>query len=109
MQTWQLDAEEVSAHAPKVLRSDADANRVILLALPAGELLQDHQVHEHALVLLLSGELLVRSGTDELRVPSHGLLHFDPAERHEVEALTDCRILIFLAPWPGQGHPSRVG
>jgi hypothetical protein len=49
----QLDSEPVQAHPPWVLRSEDEANRVILLALPVGEGLQDHQVHEHALVILL--------------------------------------------------------
>jgi len=33
--------------------------------------------------------------------------HFDPKERHEVRAKTDTRLLLFLAPWPGEGHPSQ--
>jgi len=32
---------------------------------------------------------------------------FDPGERHEVRARTDARVLLVLAPWPGQGHPSQ--
>ncbi|MFZ0040261.1 MAG: hypothetical protein WAK93_03065 [Solirubrobacteraceae bacterium] len=107
MDVWQLDSETVEAHAPRVLRSDEQANRVILLALPEGELLQDHQVHEHALVLLLEGELLIRSAEGERRLAPHGLLHFAPGERHEVESVADSRLLILLAPWPGEGHPSR--
>ncbi|MGH2914781.1 MAG: cupin domain-containing protein [Solirubrobacteraceae bacterium] len=107
MDLWSLDSEHVEAHHPRVLRSDAGANRVILLALPAGERLEEHQVHEHALVLVLDGELSVRAGDDERRIGSRDLLHFDPAERHEVRALSDARLLICLAPWPGPGHPSR--
>jgi hypothetical protein len=30
---------------------------------------------------------------------------FEPAERHAVRALTDARLLLVLAPWPGEGHP----
>ena len=30
---------------------------------------------------------------------------FDPGERHAVKATTDARLLIVLAPWPGDGHP----
>ena len=30
---------------------------------------------------------------------------FDPKERHEVRAVTDARLLLVLAPWPGEGHP----
>lgn len=104
---WQLDSEPVQAHAPRILRSDDDANRVILLALPAGESLTDHQVHEHALVVVLTGEVIMRSGAGEQHLAAHGLVHFQPAERHEVEAVSDSRLLICLAPWPGPGHPSR--
>jgi quercetin dioxygenase-like cupin family protein len=107
MDLWQLDTEQVRPHAPRVLRSDDDANRVILLALPQGERLDDHQVHEHALVVVLEGRLLVRAGEDEHELAALGLVHFEPAERHEVTAVVDCRLLICLAPWPGIGHPSR--
>ncbi|HWE08448.1 MAG TPA: cupin domain-containing protein [Solirubrobacteraceae bacterium] len=108
MEFWQLDSEPVEAHAPRVLRSDDDANRIILLLLPEGESLADHQVHEHALVVVLDGEVLVRAGDEEERLGTHGLVHFEPAERHEVQALSDARLLICLAPWPGAGHPSRA-
>ena len=107
MEVWQLDSEAVEVHAPRILRSDDDANRVILLVLPAGDLLQDHQVHEHALVVVLEGELLVQADQDTRRLTGPGLVHFDPGERHEVRAVTDTRLLICLAPWPGEGHPSR--
>jgi hypothetical protein len=30
---------------------------------------------------------------------------FDPGERHEVRAVSDARLLLVLAPWPGAGHP----
>jgi quercetin dioxygenase-like cupin family protein len=33
--------------------------------------------------------------------------HFDANERHEVRAKTDSRLVLFLAPWPGAGHPSQ--
>ena len=108
MQIWQLDDEPVEAHTPRVLRSDEDANRIVLLALPKGEQLGDHQVHEHALVQVLDGRLLVRAGEQEHELAALGMVHFEPAERHEVVAMTDCRILICLAPWPGVGHPSRA-
>jgi quercetin dioxygenase-like cupin family protein len=104
---WHLDSEIVEPRAPRILRSDDEANRIILLALPAGESLSDHQVHEHALVVVLAGEVAIRAGDHEQRLVAQGLVHFEPAERHEVEALTDSRLLICLAPWPGVGHHSR--
>lgn len=108
MDFWQLDSELVEARAPRVLQSDDEANRVILLALPAGERLAEHQVHEHALVVVLDGEVLILAGDGEQRLAAHGLVHFEPAERHELQALSDSRLLICLAPWPGPGHPSRT-
>lgn len=108
MEFWQLDSEPVEAHSPRVQRSDDEANRIILLTLPAGERLQDHQVHEHALMILLEGDVLIRAGDREERLSARGLVHFEPAERHEVEAILDSRLLICLAPWPGYGHPSRA-
>ena len=30
---------------------------------------------------------------------------FDPGERHAVRARADARLLLVLAPWPGDGHP----
>ena len=108
MDFWDLDAEPVEAHAPRVLHSDDEATRVILLALPAGESLSEHQVHEHALVVVLDGDVVIRAGTEEQRLTARGLVHFNPAERHEVQALSDSRLLLCLAPWPGPGHPSRT-
>jgi quercetin dioxygenase-like cupin family protein len=108
VEIWHLDSEQVDPHAPRVLRSDDEANRVILLALPAGERLDEHQVHEHALVIVLDGEVAIRAADGEQRLAAHGLVHLEPAERHEVEAINNSRLLIFLAPWPGPGHPSRT-
>ncbi len=104
---WRLDAEQVQPRSPRILHSDDEANRVILLALSAGESLSEHQVHEHALVAVLAGEVVIRSGAQEERLGAQGLVHFNPAERHEVEAVSDARLLLCLAPWPGPGHHSR--
>ncbi len=109
MQLWQLDGEPIEPQHPRVLRSDEEANRVILLALRAGELLLEHQVHEHALVFLLEGELAVRAGEQHRDLKAPGLAYFEPGERHEVQATSECRLVLCLAPWPGEGHPRRTG
>jgi quercetin dioxygenase-like cupin family protein len=105
VQVWELGSLEVEAHHPQVLRSDDDANRVIALLLPQGESLQEHQVHEHALVLVVRGELLVMANAAARTLPAPSLIHFDPSERHEVRARSECLLVLFLAPWPGPGHP----
>ncbi len=106
MQSWELDRLRVAAHQPQILRSDEQANRVIALLLPQGEALQEHQVHEHALVLILRGELLVSAGASERTLAAPSLIHFEPGERHEVRAITESQLVLFLAPWPGPGHPN---
>lgn len=106
MEIWHLPTIEVLPHHPQVLRSDEGATRVIVLALSAGDLLQEHQVHEHALLLVLEGELEIVHDGQRAAAPACSLLHFDPGERHEVRASSDARLLLFLSPWPGPGHPS---
>ena len=106
MDVWEIAGLSPEPGRPEVLRSDDGAARVIALALRNGELLSEHQVHEHAWLAVLDGELSVSSGPDTRHVGRGSLLHFDPAERHEVRAEADTRILLLLAPWPGIGHPS---
>ena len=55
MDFWKLNEETVEPHAPRVLSTAEGATRVILLALPAGEPLQEHEVREHALLFLWKG------------------------------------------------------
>jgi len=105
MESWDVASLDVEPHHPQVLRSD-DESRVIAINLPAGELLQEHQVHERAFLVVSSGEVEVEQGG---RVETGGpgyLAHFDPNERHEVRARADSRIVLILAPWPGDGHPN---
>jgi quercetin dioxygenase-like cupin family protein len=106
MDTWDISSLDIQPHQPEVLRSDQEA-RVIAINLPAGEMLQEHQVHERAYVVVVSGEVeLVQDGSSKVGGP--GLVaHFQAKEPHEVRAKSDSHILLFLAPWPGEGHPSQ--
>jgi quercetin dioxygenase-like cupin family protein len=89
-----------------VLRSDPEA-RVIAINLPAGEELQEHQVHERAWVMVAGGEVEIEQDGSTVSGGPGFIAHFNPQERHEVRAKTDSRLLLFLAPWPGKGHPSQ--
>ena len=109
MRTWDVTEIDVQAHRPQIL-SSSDAARVIALELPAGESLQEHMVHERAWVLVITGELEITTAEGESSAGGPGLLaEFDPRERHEVSAKSDARLLLFLAPWPGDGHPGAMG
>jgi quercetin dioxygenase-like cupin family protein len=104
--TWDVSSLEVQPHRPEVLRSD-DEVRVIAINLPAGEGLQEHQVHERAWLVVADGQIEVEQGGETVTGGPGFLAHFEPAERHEVRATTDARLILLLSPWPGDGHPSR--
>ena len=108
MDHWDLTALDVRPHEPQVLSSHDGAARLIAIALPAGERLQEHEVHEHAWLHVHDGEVEVAdAGGDGARRAGPGsLLHWAPAERHAVTAVRDALLLLMLAPWPGPGHPN---
>ena len=108
MKSWNLNDMELEPRSPQILSSTDDA-RAIAMAIPAGESLQDHQVHERAWVSILSGEAEITTPAGERIDGTPGLLvEFDPRERHAVHAVSDTRLLLLLTPWPGAGHPGPM-
>ena len=66
-------------------------------------------MHERAWVLVVEGELEIEADGGEATSGGPGLLaEFAPQEPHEVYARSDARLLLFLAPWPGEGHPGAM-
>jgi quercetin dioxygenase-like cupin family protein len=106
METWDIRSLGVEPHKPQVLRSD-DETRAIAINLPAGEALQEHQVHERAYLVVAGGRIEVTQDGDTVTGETGFLAHFAPAERHSVKAMTDALLVLVLAPWPGAGHPSN--
>jgi len=105
MQSWDLSALEVEPFQPAVLVS-AGEGRAIAIQLPAGEALDEHQVHERAWLIVVSGHVQLLDPDGATVSGGPGLLaEFDPNERREVRATEDTRLLLILAPWPGEGHP----
>jgi quercetin dioxygenase-like cupin family protein len=104
---WDLTGIDVEPHRPQILDSKRGESRTIVLRLPAGEELQEHQVHERAHLVVVDGEVEIgRDGGGEPVAGGRGLLAiFDPGERHEVRARSDALLVLVLAPWPGAGHP----
>lgn len=108
MKSWDLKAVEVGAHEPQIL-STADDARAIVLQLPAGEQMQEHEVHERARLLVVEGEVEVTmAGGERVAAGSGHLFEFDPGERRTVAARADARLLLLLSPWPGDGHPGAM-
>lgn len=107
METWDVRSLEVEPHFPKVLRSE-DEGRTIVINLPAGEQLDEHQVHERSWVVVVDGEIELKQADDGAVRGGEGfLVHIEPNERNEIRALSDARMIMLLAPWPGEGHPSQ--
>ncbi len=105
MQRWDmlaLDAPD-GTRDPIVLHSD-DGARAVLIVLQAGQSLGDHQVKENAWITVLDGTVQVTAGGETVDASPGGLVRFEPNERHALHSDSGARILMLLAPWPGEGH-----
>jgi len=105
MERWNLleiDAPG-GATTPTVLQSGNDS-RAVLIALDPGQALGEHQVKEHAWVLVVDGEAVVEVEGRSEASPRGTLIRFAPNERHSVRSDSGARLLLLLAPWPGEGH-----
>jgi quercetin dioxygenase-like cupin family protein len=108
MQSWDLKTVEAEPHQPQILASADDA-RTIVLNLPVGEELQEHEVHERARLIVVEGEVDVTTPAGETVAARVGhLFEFDPGERRTVSARSNARLLLILTPWPGDGHPGAM-
>jgi quercetin dioxygenase-like cupin family protein len=104
MELWDLTTLDVEPHHPQILQSARGEGRAIAINLPAGEELQDHEVHERAYLTVVDGEVEI-TGDETVTAGPGTLAVFDPRERHAVRATRDSRLLLILTPWPGDGHP----
>jgi quercetin dioxygenase-like cupin family protein len=105
MESWRLPEIKTpdGTRSPVVLKSEDEA-RAVLIGLDPGQELGDHQVKEHAWLLVLSGAVQMRAAGDTVEAPAGTLAHFEPDERHSVSSAEGAKILLLLAPWPGPGH-----
>ena len=88
---------------PVVVHSGNEA-RAVLLVLNPGQVMGDHQVKENAWVTVLEGQVRVSAGGETREAGVGSLFRFDPDERHSLSTEEGARILLLLAPWPGDGH-----
>ena len=107
MESWDIATMDVAPHRPVVLASEGEG-RAIAINLPAGERLQEHQVHERAWLVVAAGAVEIDDSSGGTVSGGAGFLAaFEPRDRREVRATEDARLLLVLAPWPGVGHPSE--
>lgn len=105
MQSWNLSEVDAPAGTrdPVVVHSGNEA-RAVLIVLNPGQEMGDHQVKENAWVTVLDGRVRVSAGGETVDAGPGMLLRFDPDERHSLASDDGARILLLLAPWPGEGH-----
>lgn len=109
MESWDLTSVEVEPRQPRILASGDDA-RSILLNLPEGEEMQEHEVHERARLIVVDGvvDVTTENGAGSANASAGHLFEFDPGERRTIVARSDARLLYVLSPWPGDGHPGAM-
>jgi quercetin dioxygenase-like cupin family protein len=102
---WQLReiATPGGSVSPVVLHSDDEA-RALLIGLEPGQALGDHQVKEHAFLLVVDGSVEVEAGGESHQAGPGTLFTFEPDERRSVSTRNGAKLLMLLAPWPGEGH-----
>jgi quercetin dioxygenase-like cupin family protein len=105
MQHWDLQEIDMpgGSRSPVVLRSD-EAARALLIGLEPGQRLGEHQVKEHALVSVIDGTVRVESAGETVEGGPGSFFFFDADERRSISTDGGARILMVLAPWPGEGH-----
>jgi quercetin dioxygenase-like cupin family protein len=105
VQRWSLldlDAPD-GTRDPIVLHSD-DGARAVLIVLSPGQSLGEHQVKENAWVTVLDGTIELVVGGESSHAERGTMVRFDPDERHALRSEGGARVLMLLAPWPGEGH-----
>ena len=75
-----------------------------MLRLEPGQVIGDHQVRERAWLAVVEGEAEMTLRRHVVRGGVGTLGMFEPGERHAVSSATGARLLLLLAPWPGEGH-----
>jgi quercetin dioxygenase-like cupin family protein len=105
VRSWRLPEIETpdGSRSPVVLHSSEEA-RAVLIGLNPGQQLGDHQVKEHAFLVVVDGSVQIEAGGETLEADAGTFVKFEPDERHVVASDPGAKILLLLAPWPGEGH-----
>ncbi len=105
MRSWRLPEIETpdGSRSPVVLHSSEQA-RAVLIGLNPGQELGAHQVKEHAFLVVVDGSVRIEAGGETLEAGTGSFVKFEPDERHVVASARGAKILLLLAPWPGEGH-----
>ena len=105
VQSWDLNSIETpgGSRSPVVLFTDEHA-RAVLIGLEPGQELGEHEMKEHAFVVVVSGTVQVEADGETVDAGPGTLLSVEREERRAVSSREGARLLMLLAPWPGPGH-----
>jgi quercetin dioxygenase-like cupin family protein len=106
VQSWELRSIELTGgtRSPVVLFSREEA-RAVLIGIDPGQELGEHQVRETAFLLVVEGAVQFGAQDGDAAEAAAGtLVSFEPHERRTVASAGGARVLLVLAPWPGEGH-----
>jgi quercetin dioxygenase-like cupin family protein len=104
VRSWLLPEIETpdGSRSPVVLHS-GEEGRALLIGLDPGQEL-DHQVKEHAFVVVVDGTARIEAAGETLHAEAGTLVAFPPDERRVVASDEGAKLLFVLSPWPGEGH-----
>ena len=105
MESWELRGIETpgGSRSPVVLRSEDEA-RAVLIGLEPGQELREHEVKERAWLVIVDGTARIEAAGSVVDGSAGTLVAFDPEERHAISTEEGAKLLLLLAPWPGEGH-----
>jgi quercetin dioxygenase-like cupin family protein len=105
MQSWKLHEINTrgGTRSPVVLHSTDEA-RAVLIGIEPGQQLGDHQVKERAWLTVIEGNVRIEAAGHAMEAGAGTLLRFEADERRSVSSDAGAKILLLLAPWPGEGH-----
>jgi quercetin dioxygenase-like cupin family protein len=105
VQSWRLtEIDAPDGTRDPVVLATADGARAVMLKLDPGQELREHQVKERVWVTVVEGSARIGLDGDALEGGPGTLFTFEPGERHFVASDGGARVLLLLAPWPGEGH-----
>jgi quercetin dioxygenase-like cupin family protein len=105
VQSWNLiEIEAPQGTRDPVVLETADDARAVLLVISPGQELSEHEVKERAWVTVVEGRARIEAGGESVEAGPGMLFTFAPGERHSIGSEGGARILLMLAPWPGEGH-----
>lgn len=70
--------------------------RVVVLAFTAGHSMKEHSAPHPMLMQALDGEIVLRAADREIVLRPGTVVRLDASLRHEVEAVTDTRLMLTL-------------